>query len=206
MGAMRLTCRAGTARQILWPRSQAPAWEQRDIMSIITWLSSYGSLAIAGFALMVSLFTYNFLRKSWKETYRPIVTARISTVSSGNRGTALNIVVRNTGNRPAKNIRLLVNKTYLESILLAPLGDSMRNLIEDCFSLRTIIPILENERSVSNTFGYLSDREDSTWRVNSTLNVEILYESLEGRTFKHRIPLLLSDDSGFAGGFWGVIE
>jgi hypothetical protein len=177
-----------------------------NIMIFVTWLSTYGSLVIAGLALLVSLLVYNFNRKSWRETYRPIVTARITAFSSGNRGTALNIVVSNTGNRPAKNIRLLVNQKHLELILLAPPGDSMRSLIADCFFPQTMIPILENERSVSNTFGYLSDREDSTWKVNSTLNVEILYESLEGRPFKHKIPLLLADDGGFAGGLWRVSQ
>ena len=171
-------------------------------MNIANWLATYGSLPIAGLALFVSLMAYNFNRKSWKETYRPIVTARITSVNSGNRGIALNIIVQNSGNRPAKNIRLLVNRNHLESVLLASPGNSMRNSIEDCFSPQTIIPILENERSVSNSFGYLSDRDDSTWRVSSILNVEILYESLEGRLFKNNIPLLLAGDEGFAGCFW----
>jgi hypothetical protein len=173
-----------------------------NAMNIVTWLSVYGSLAIAGLALVVSLVAYYFNRKSWRETYRPIVTARITTVASGNRGIALNIVVNNTGNRPAKNIRLLVNQNDLESTLSSK-EDSQRSLIENCFSSQTVIPILENERSVSNSFGFLSDREDSTWKVNSTLNIEILYEDLEGRSFKHKIPLLLAGDEGFAGGFWG---
>jgi hypothetical protein len=172
-----------------------------NVINIINWLSAYGSLAIAGLALFVSLLAYNFNRKSWRETYRPIVTARIVTVASGNQGIVLDIILNNTGNRPAKNIRLLVNQNDLESALLSK-EESLRSDIENCFSRQTVIPILENGRSISNAFGYLSDREDSTWKVNSILNIELLYESLEGRSFKHKIPLLLAGDEGFAGGLW----
>ena len=172
-----------------------------NVLNLINWLSAYGSLAIAGLALFVSLLAYNFNRKSWRETYRPIVTARIATVASGNRGIALDIIVNNTGNRPAKNIRLLVNKNDLESSYSSK-DSSVRTLIENCFSSQTIIPILENGRSISNFFGYLNDREGSTRKVNSKLNIEILYDSLEGRSFKHKIHLLLAGDEGFAGGLW----
>ena len=174
-------------------------------MDIINWLSSHGSVGIAGIALFVSLLAYNFNRKSWRETYRPIVTARIATVASGNIAIALNVVVNNSGNRPAKNVRLLVNQNDLESALLSK-DESLRSIIENCFYPPTIIPIIENGRSVHNAFGHLSEGQDSIWKVNSKLKIDILYENLEGRPFKHEIYLLLAGDEGFAGGLWSKRE
>jgi hypothetical protein len=163
----------------------------------------YGSLIISSFALFVSALSYYFSIKSWKETYRPIVTARVTTKKSNEKGTGLDIIVENTGNRPAKNIRFIANEKELESVLLAKKGDPLREDIDNIFSKDTIIPVIANNRFITNGFGLLTDNDETTWRVNSILNIEIIYQGLDGRSFSDKMPLLLADDTGFAGGYWG---
>jgi hypothetical protein len=47
-----------------------------------------------------------FTRRFWFATNRPIVCAKIMTDQSGNHNISYNLVVFNTGNRPALNIYL----------------------------------------------------------------------------------------------------
>jgi len=77
-----------------------------------------GSVFISGAALIVSAFSFYFSIKSWRESNRPLITARVSTHSGGNVGCALDLIVENTGNRPARNIRLIVNLEKLNAALL----------------------------------------------------------------------------------------
>lgn len=110
-----------------------------------------GSLLVALAALVVSGFSFYFSIKSWRETNRPIVTACISSFSpGGEKGTALNILVENTGNRPAKSVRLSVKAEDLDAALVENVNDVWRRTITRCFSDRGVIPILGNGKSISN--------------------------------------------------------
>lgn len=65
-----------------------------------------GSLSFSVVALIVSVLSFYFSIKSWRESNRPLVTARVSNKSAGNVAASLILVVQNTGNRPAKNVTL----------------------------------------------------------------------------------------------------
>jgi hypothetical protein len=159
-----------------------------------------GSLAFSVAALVVSVLSFYFSIKSWRESNRPLVTARVSNKSGGNVGAALTLVVQNTGNRPAKNIALSVDKKELEAALLPTIDPVVRKYIEQIFTDRGVIPILENGRSASNGFGFLRRGDDQLdWRRLARFNVVISYEDLDGRKYKHINPLLIADDRGFAG-------
>jgi hypothetical protein len=94
----------------------------------------------------------------------------------------------------------------LSAALLAHSNDPLRIGIERCFSNHTFIPILENGRRVSNSFGMIGAAGSlSTWVANSVLNITVRYEDLDTREFNHIIPILISDDTGFAGTFWNPV-
>ncbi|HEY0320444.1 MAG TPA: hypothetical protein VGC66_05680 [Pyrinomonadaceae bacterium] len=161
-----------------------------------------GSLLFSLPALIVSVISFYFSVKSWRESNRPIVTVRVTAANGGEEGTPLNLVVENTGSRPAKNIRLTVDNEELEELLAEQVDEIWRKHITRCFSERAIIPILGNGKSVSNTFGWLSGNSKSAWRGEVRFNVQISYKDLDGRKYEHTNPLLVADDTGFAGGFW----
>lgn len=162
-----------------------------------------GSLIFSFAALIVSITSLIFSRASWRESNRPIVTVRVTTHSGGNVGTALNLLVENTGNRPAKNVRLLVNPEALKAALVLNEHEQMKRQIENCFSDGGVIPVLANGKSVSNSFGFLNKySEQKGWIEHSRFDVMVTYEDLGGRKFSHTVPLFLADDKGFAGGFW----
>ena len=173
-------------------------------------------ITIGSFSISVcSLF---FSRKSWSDTYRPIITVRVATHTSGNIASTLNLVVENFGNRPAKNIKLSVDYNKLESALLKAPNNSDRQAIERCFSDETTIPMLANGQSISNSFGCiivqfdtstfagkLNDNEygkQSDWKANTRLDITIKYENLDGKLYKDKMPILVTTDKCFAGSFW----
>jgi hypothetical protein len=161
-----------------------------------------GSTMVAGAALIVSILSFYFSIKSWRESNRPIVTVRTTSFGSGgNVGIPLSLLVENTGSRPAKNVRLTVESGALESALAAKPGDALRSHVESCFSGRGVIPVLANGKSVSNGFGFLSAGAP-TWKANSRFEIDVTYEDLDGTRYKHKISLLIADDAGFAGGHW----
>ena len=87
--------------------------------------------------------------------------------------------------------------------MVAKKGERLRKAIEGCFSEKTFIPILENGRKSSNSFGIFTVRKsESTWKPNSILHVNLSYEDLDGRKYTHKIPILVADDAGFAGTPW----
>ncbi len=165
-------------------------------------VAAIGSIA----AFVISTVAVVIARKSWEEAHRPLVTARIVFEEAGNAGIALNLMVRNTGNRPAKDVRITVNEDELERVLTAAPGDVLAKDVKRC--LRETIPILENAESVTaqNSFGFLSSKDqERTWEsYGLEFNAQLRYKDFEGdREFRHYQNLKLADNASFAGGGWG---
>ncbi|HEX8887699.1 MAG TPA: hypothetical protein VF779_00885 [Pyrinomonadaceae bacterium] len=159
-----------------------------------------GSLSLSISALIVSVLSFYFSIKSWRESNRPIITARVVNESGGNSMAALKLLVQNTGNRPAKNVALSVETIDLATALVPTINPVVKKYIEQIFTDRGVIPILENGQSVSNGFGFLQRGDNQTdWKRLSRFNIEISYQDLDGRKYKHSNPLLIADDRGFAG-------
>lgn len=135
-----------------------------------------------------------------QRTNRPFIIAKVTTHAEGNISTAFNLIVHNTGTSPAKNIRLSVSESELE---VAFASDRLKKYVKNCFSDKGIIPVLENGHHVTNSFGILHrNPEESTWKPDSVLNVEISYQDLDGNEYHHKIQLKLATDTGFAGSWW----
>lgn len=162
------------------------------------------SFVVPIFAAGISGISLYWAFKSWKETHRPLITARVTTQDAGNVGTTLNLEVSNTGNRPARNVILRVNRNDLANALFAGPEDPLRRDVERCFS--EAIVVLTNGTSVSNSFGCFSTNErDRTWREPTVINIQVKYEDMDGRKYSHDQPLRIrgGGDEAFAGGSWG---
>jgi len=162
-----------------------------------------GQVLVSGAALAVAILSAYFSIKSWRQANRPLVTVRISSLDmAGNVSTPLSILVENTGNRPAKNIRLDIPFEELKEILREDVGNPLRKAIERCFSPEGLIPVLANGRFVSNSFGFFSTDSDGTWTKEGRFTVVVSYEDLDGRKFRHSMPIFIENDIGFAGANW----
>jgi hypothetical protein len=163
------------------------------------------SIAISLIAVLVSLISYLFARRSWYETYRPIVTARIETHASGNMATVFDIVVYNTGNRPATDIRLRAEEKFLEKAFEENAAETMKSEIRACFSDEGTIPLLHSGSSTSNGFGVVGN-DESTLKYGLRIPIIIEYKDLNRRKLKSKQTLLFRDSTFFAGSGWAKKE
>lgn len=160
------------------------------------------SLAIASSAFLVSIISLIYSRRSWSESNRPLVTARVSSLGmGGNVAIPLSIIVENTGNRPAKNVQLFCEHDKLKAAFAGNGTEEFRRQVEACFSDQGFIPVVANGKFVSNSFGVLCE-DEPTWTPDAKLDIEVSYQDLDGRRFKYKMPLKIAEDSGFASGFW----
>ena len=158
------------------------------------------SIAISIASATIAILSFVFAIYSWRQANRPLVSVHVTAFSGGNTGIALNIVVENTGTRPAKDIRLIAE----ESDVLAALStrSEVPTDAQRCFFSKVSIPVLVHGRSTSNAFGHLGQSSGS-WRSGAEIPIKVVYGDLGHRRYSSKLRLLLADDAGFAQTFWG---
>jgi len=160
------------------------------------------SLMVSGIAVGISVLSLCFAWYSWRQANRPFVTARVTTNTSGNQATALDICVENTGNRPARNVILKTNNDDVLKCLADDMHGEIPNDIKQCFYKNLSIPVLANGKAVRNAFGMFSKDGKSTWKAGSVLPIIISFQDIGRRRFKQKVNLVFADDTGFAQTFW----
>lgn len=157
------------------------------------------AIVISILSAAVALVSICFAIYSWQEANRPLVSAQVVTVDGGNNAIALNLVVENTGNRPAKNIRIVANQA--DVLVALDKRGSMPKDAQRVFFSHVSIPLLIHGRAVSNAFGYLGNKPGA-WKAGAEIPVKVMYGGLGWRCYCSHLRLLLSDDAGFAQTFW----
>ncbi len=74
--------------------------------------------ALTAVAVAVSLGSLYFTRRFWLQSNRPIITAAVVEYASGNMGAVFNLIVSNTGNRPATNVRLKAKSREIDKLIV----------------------------------------------------------------------------------------
>ncbi|MEL7630298.1 hypothetical protein AAGW04_15040 [Pectobacterium aroidearum] len=156
-------------------------------------------------ALVLSVFSFLFTRRSWFQSNRPIVSAAVETHDGGNESIAYNLVLSNTGNRPATNVRIRVKESDIDACLSEWVrSQKVKNAIYSgvmrCFSDDGEIPLLLNGKSMKNSFGYTRGDQQTFWHYGASLPVEIEYCDLDARKYKSKQMIRIKDSDGFAGG------
>lgn len=160
--------------------------------------------ALTAAAFLLSTLALIFTRRSWFETNRPIVTAEIVTNSGGNIAITYNLVVHNTGARPAADIRINVDHKSLQAAVNDKADQSLKQEILRCFSDEGRIPLLHQQSKKSNGFGLTSTNESSNvLAYKAVIPVVITYKDLNGKHYKTRQDLIVQDSEFFAGSGWG---
>jgi hypothetical protein len=153
-------------------------------------------------AIISSISVY-LTRRFWLSANRPIVSAYISTNSAGNVAIMYDLVVCNTGNRPATSVRLHVDKEVLESIINPDADQSLASDIYKCFSSDAVIPLLLNGKDTNNCFGSTSSNmAQNILKYNSEIPITISYSDLEKRHYCTNQILIIKTSQGFAGSRW----
>lgn len=158
-------------------------------------------------ALILSLLSFVYTRINWLRSNRPIVSAAVETHAGGNESIAYNLVLSNTGNRPATNIRIHAKEKDVEACISEcdkshKITGAIYLGVMRCFSDDGEIPLLLNGKSMINSFGYTRGDQQTFWRYGASLPIEIKYCDLDGRRYLSKQLIRIKDSAGFAGGIW----
>jgi len=174
-----------------------PQRREADMTHSAAWLSAA--------SMLVAILSLAFTMRAWGQSNRPLLTARISTHDGGNSGIALNLLIENTGTRPALDVSLHADEADIRAAMTHqdpehPIpADAIRVFFSDI-----VIPVLANGKGTSNAFGSLGTTGD--WRPGATIPVSLSYRGMSGPHFKEPFWLLLSDDVGFAQTYWAKAD
>lgn len=171
-----------------------------------------GKVCLSGAAFAISCSALWIAHRNWLRSNCPIVTACIETATAEDGAfIAYNMVVVNTGNRPAVNVRLDCSATELEQCIQSgphagKHPSSTWAHVKKCFQEDAEIPLLLNGKSVSNSFGFTGVNQQSFWKYNSRLKITLRYADLDGTNYRKELILLIKDSVAFAGGMWSMPE
>lgn len=187
------------------PLERAPAKEPVSTTSTTAHINTWNVLswAISAGSMLVAICSLRFSVRSWRETNRPLVVARIVTRLAGNAGIALDLIVENTGNRPALDMQLSAAESDVRQALVDPSPNAkIPTDAARVFFSSVFVPVLAAGQSVSNAFGWLG--MDGVWRPGASIPIAITYRGVGGRHFREPMVLLLASDQGFAQTSWST--
>lgn len=158
-----------------------------------------------GVATLVAVLSFFNTVRLWLKTNRPIISAFVETESARNVATTYNLLVINSGNRPAVNIRLNLKMSIedFKKCITKEIDNPHVEQILKCFNNDGEIPLLINQDKTSNYFGITSIKtEDNIWKPYSSLPIEINYQDLEGKKYSSKLSLVIKYSKAFAGMEW----
>ena len=156
-------------------------------------------------ALLISLISLYFTKINWIQSNRPIVTAFVTEHSSGNMAATFNLVISNTGNRPAVRIQIHATPEQIKRLLENNAPRKNVQMIESNFLKSSEIPLLRNGEELTTSFGAFTKNlnEDPWLKYGSETEIIIKYQDLHGKKFQSIQPLKVYAREGFGGGVWG---
>lgn len=159
---------------------------------------------ISALAIGISLASLYFARRSWLQSNRPIITAFISTRAAGNMGSIFDLIVANTGNRPATNLRLIAKPEDIQNLIHPKAEENQKKIILNCFDNESKIPVLRNGEELSTAFGSVvnENAKDQCLNYGAEISIKITYNDLDGRKYKAILPLRVYARQGFGGATW----
>ncbi len=159
-------------------------------------------------AICISFFSFYSTRRFWFLTNRPIVTAEIVEKFSGVGTAAFDLVVYNSGNRPAVNIKLYSEKQDIENILSKNITQKDKEEVFDVFSTKNKIALLLNNKNAKTAFFSFSEKAHSDSDIliyEAELPIVISYSDIDGNEYSTSISLYIRESEGFGGSVWGEL-
>lgn len=155
-------------------------------------------------ALVASVISLYFTRRFWLQSNRPIVTAFVDEHHSGNTTTKFNLVISNTGKRPAVNVKIHAEPSMISRLFGDGITAEMTEAITHCFSDEGAVALLRNGEELTTAFGsYGVDKKSQLLNYGAQIPIALTYQDLDGRSYKALMPLKIFVRHGFGGAVWG---
>ena len=158
-------------------------------------------------ALTISLVSLLFQQVRWRESNRPIVSAYLSNAIpediKSTKIIAFKLVLVNTGNIPATNIRISAKKSDIEKIFFDNTDKETKSIVEDCFEEKSEVALLLNGEKIETAFGISEYLNGLKWKGlkwdRIWLPITITYKDLNKKRYRSSLKLRLRDRNGFGG-------
>ncbi|OLO12599.1 hypothetical protein BTW10_03815 [Chromohalobacter japonicus] len=160
------------------------------------------STLIAVVALVSSIASLSVSVWFWKKSFRPIVTAMVKTHQAGNKAIAYDLQIANSGSLPARNIRLSINMSEIESALGRDATPENKARWLCCFEEKHIIRVLQNTQETTCSFGTSMADDGGFWRYGSCFPITITYEGWFGKKYSGQQEIQVTDSVSFTGFSW----
>jgi hypothetical protein len=159
-------------------------------------------------ALVVSIVSVTIVIYTRRRSFRPIVTIAVKTHAGGNVAIVYDLIVRNSGAIPAKNIRIKADKDALASALGRDASIKNQERWLACFD--QVIPFLQNSDYVSCSFGTTEANDAGFWKYGATIPVSISYEGWVAKKYESGLwnnynelqTIRITDSDSFTGNYW----
>lgn len=156
-------------------------------------------------AVLVSFWSAYTVRRLWYQANRPIISVEIKENTSGEGDVIFDMVVHNSGNRPATDIVINAKKEDIDKILITDTSENIRNEIYQIFSKTSKIQLLlNNDNTKTAFFGFSTQPSEPVYVLNyeTQLSIELRYLDLDGNRYIEKQSLYIRDSNGFGGSVW----
>ena len=159
---------------------------------------------VAIVALLISFWSIYTTRRLWSLENRPIITAEIQVDSSGVGIALLNLVVHNSGNRPATNIYFKAEPENIKKIISKNATKPNLAELNYIFSKDASIALLLGGQSTKTAFFSFSSKSDESDILigESSLPIKIYYTDIKENSYTSNLLLSIKDKEGFGGSVW----
>ena len=155
-------------------------------------------------ALLISFWSAYTVRRLWYQTHRPIVSAVVRENSSGVGTCLFDLVLINSGNRPATDISFEVKEKDIEKIIIKNTPEEKKQELINIFNCAKIQQLLAGEEAKTFFFAFSTKPNNSVdiLEYESQMPVVIHYSDLEKRKYTSKQNLYIRDNKGFGGHNW----
>ena len=115
-----------------------------------------------------------------------------------------NLLLSNTGTRPATNIRIHIDGRELEKIIDPRASPEARMNLAGCFSRESKVALLRNGETPTGGLGRSSnvDATEAQLQYGGDAEIRIHYYDLEGISYESKQPVKVYARNGFTGNTW----
>lgn len=165
----------------------------------IDWIEAAKALQPPATIVIACAAVFNLwtIRNFQKQNHRPIISAFIRIKKSTNTHNAIELVIKNSGNCPATEIKIVANKHQIYRCIHKSFEDENQYLENILYILseKFLNPLLIDGEEDGVDFFYSTDswdvNEKCIWKRRSSLSISIFYKDLNRNKYRASQTLLI---------------